>query len=92
MDLFRAIVKGRYTPPTGISEEATSIIKGFLTRDPAQRLGSLAGGEDDVAAHPWFTSIDFEELQAKSLTPPKIPKVCFRALFVSVLGVHVIKS
>lgn len=75
MDLFRAIVKGRYEEPKHISEEAKSIIKGFLTRDPAQRLGSLAGGEDDIAAHPWFKNINFEDLELKSVTPPKVPNV-----------------
>jgi len=75
MDLFRAIVKGRYQPPANISEEAGSVIKGFLSRDPAQRLGSLAGGEDDIPEHPWFKAIDFQELQLKKITPPKVPKV-----------------
>jgi len=75
MDLFRAIVKGRFTPPTNVSPEANSMIKAFLNRDPAQRLGSLAGGEDDIALHPWFKDIDFEELQHKNINPPKVPKV-----------------
>lgn len=75
MDLFRAIVKGRFTPPKSVSAEANSIIKAFLTRDPAQRLGSLAGGEDDIAVHPWFKDVDFDQLQHKDIKPPKIPKV-----------------
>jgi serine/threonine protein kinase len=75
MDLFRAIVKGRFTPPTHATPEAVSIIKALLARDPAQRLGSLAGGEDDILMHPWFKSINFDELELKTIAPPKVPKV-----------------
>jgi serine/threonine protein kinase len=75
MDLFRAIVKGRFTPPKNATPEAISIIKAFLTRDPAQRLGSLAGGEDDILVHSWFKGIDFDQLELKNIAPPKVPKV-----------------
>lgn len=74
-DLFRSIVKCKYTLPDLPSPEASAIITALLTSDPAQRLGNLAGGEDDVAQHPWFAAIVFDELRQKSLRAPKIPKI-----------------
>jgi protein kinase A len=76
MDLFRAIVKGKFDIPRNVSKEASSIIRGFLTKDPTQRLGSLAGGEDDVLKHPWFAqTLDIGELRQKKVKPPKVPKI-----------------
>lgn len=75
MDLFRAIVKGRYKIPRTLSADATSIIQGFVTKDPNQRLGSLKGGEDDVLRHPWFKAIDPEKLRNKEIPAPHVPKI-----------------
>jgi serine/threonine protein kinase len=91
MDLFRAIVKGKFSIPEcnnekeAVSANVISIIKGFLTKDPAQRLGSLAGGEDDVLQHKWFSSpidiygnndvIDFNILREKKIVAPVVPKI-----------------
>jgi serine/threonine protein kinase len=76
--LFRAIVKCRFEFPAEYPLEtgAGSIISAFLTRNPSQRLGSLAGGEDGVAQHSWFSGvIDFDQLRQKTLPAPKIPKI-----------------
>lgn len=75
MDLFRAIVKGQFTMPRVIHKDAGSLIKGFLTKDPAKRLGSLAGGEDGVYDHPWFKTIDFADLRSKRTKAPFTPKI-----------------
>ena len=75
MDLFRAIVKCRYTVPANLSPTANAIISSFVTKDPAKRLGNLAGGEDDVAQHPWFAAVNFDELRQKTIKAPKIPNI-----------------
>jgi serine/threonine protein kinase len=89
MDLFRTIVKGKYTIPATtnedepVSQHVGTIISGLLTKDPAQRLGSLAGGEDDVLEHVWFRNklgkkgeaIDFSELRRKSIKAPVVPNI-----------------
>ena len=75
MDLFRAIVKGVFSMPDEISPTAAQITRGFLTRNPSQRLGSLAGGEDDILNHVWFKSIDFDELRLQSIAAPFVPKI-----------------
>lgn len=75
MDLFRAIVKCRYKIPPKLSPEASQIVTGFLTKDPSQRLGALAEGEDGIPGHPWFKTVNFDELRLKKISPPKIPKI-----------------
>jgi serine/threonine protein kinase len=74
--LFRAIVNGEYSfPGSGISTEAANMIRGFLTRTPSQRLGSLAGGEDDILSHRWFTDIDFDKLRKQEMKAPFVPRI-----------------
>jgi serine/threonine protein kinase len=79
MDLFRCIVKARYVKPTSdtVSEEANTIIKELLTRDPTQRLGNLADGEDGILFHPWFVNynMDMDQLRKKKYTAPIIPNI-----------------
>ena len=75
-DLFRAIVKCRYTVPSKLSESAPSVIRALLVKNPAQRLGSLAGGESGLTQHPWLaTSIDFAALRQKTMKAPKVPTI-----------------
>jgi serine/threonine protein kinase len=75
MDLFRAIVKGVYEKPRIIQPLAASIIDGFLTKSPAKRLGSLAGGEEGIYTHAWFADIDFAALRNKYIKAPRVPKI-----------------
>lgn len=75
MELFKAIVKGKFDMPRGLSPEANLVIAEFLVRNPSQRLGSLSGGEDDIPLHPWFSPIDFDELLLKKVKAPKVPVI-----------------
>jgi serine/threonine protein kinase len=75
MDLFRAIVKGDFEMPDGVSKDAASLISGLLNKEPTQRLGSLRGGEDDILNHPFFKSIDLTKLRRKEIKAPFVPKV-----------------
>jgi serine/threonine protein kinase len=75
VELYRKIVKCRYICPWDMSDDIVNIIGRFLTRDPAQRLGSLANGEDDIPKHEFFSQIDFNKLRQKMLDAPFIPKI-----------------
>ncbi|XP_043940242.1 G protein-coupled receptor kinase 5-like isoform X2 [Protopterus annectens] len=50
------------------SEEAKSICRNLLAKDPRQRLDCLA-----VKQHPFFRNINFKRLEAGMLTPPFVP-------------------
>lgn len=55
------------------SEDAKSLCKMFLAKDPAERLGCQGGGASEVKAHPIFRSINFKRLEAGMLPAPFIP-------------------
>lgn len=53
---------------TKFNEEAKSVCKNLLAKDPRQRLDCLA-----VKQHPFFRNINFKRLEAGMLTPPFVP-------------------
>ncbi|XP_048464852.1 G protein-coupled receptor kinase 5 isoform X2 [Rhincodon typus] len=55
------------------SEEAKSICKMLLTKDPKQRLGCAGGGASDVKKNPFFRNINFKRLEAGIMEPPFVP-------------------
>ncbi|XP_039607578.1 G protein-coupled receptor kinase 4 isoform X1 [Polypterus senegalus] len=55
------------------SEEAKSICKMLLAKDPKERLGCQGGGATEVKQHAIFKNINFKRLEANMLDPPFIP-------------------
>uniref|UniRef100_A0A8C6VVF9 G protein-coupled receptor kinase n=1 Tax=Nothobranchius furzeri TaxID=105023 RepID=A0A8C6VVF9_NOTFU len=55
------------------SEDAKSICKMLLAKDPTARLGCQGGGASEVKGHPIFRSMNFKRLQAGMLQPPFVP-------------------
>ncbi|SJX64225.1 related to serine/threonine protein kinase [Sporisorium reilianum f. sp. reilianum] len=74
--LTHSILNDRCTFPenveTIVSRETVSCIKSLLERDPRKRLGCRSG-IDEFKTHPWFASIDWPALEAKTVTPPFEP-------------------
>ncbi|KAF1378177.1 hypothetical protein PFLUV_G00187740 [Perca fluviatilis] len=64
-------VEEEYT--SKFSEDAKSLCKMLLAKDPTDRLGSQGGGASEVKAHPIFRSINFKRLEAGMLQAPFIP-------------------
>ncbi|XP_015439794.1 PREDICTED: protein kinase C isoform X2 [Dufourea novaeangliae] len=76
-DLFDSILGDDIVYPKWISEEAVSILVGFTTKNPAERLGCVVahGCEEAIKAHPFFQSIDWDALEARKVKPPIRPKI-----------------
>uniref|UniRef100_A0A8D3E185 G protein-coupled receptor kinase n=1 Tax=Scophthalmus maximus TaxID=52904 RepID=A0A8D3E185_SCOMX len=55
------------------SEDAKSICKMLLDKDPTERVGCRGGGASEVKAHPIFRSVNFKRLAAGMLQVPFIP-------------------
>ncbi|KAJ1806037.1 hypothetical protein LPJ75_005155, partial [Coemansia sp. RSA 2598] len=56
-----------------VSFDCISAMRGFLQKDPTQRLGCGANGLDSIKSHPFFASINWPLLEAKQLDPPFAP-------------------
>ncbi|XP_053884788.1 G protein-coupled receptor kinase 4 isoform X1 [Malaclemys terrapin pileata] len=55
------------------SEEAKSICRMLLAKDPKERLGCTGDGAAAVKQHPIFKNINFKRLEANMLEPPFLP-------------------
>lgn len=64
-----------FPPSCGASPEARDLIRGLLTRDPSQRLGSRAGGVADIKSHPFFRGVDWDRMERAEVEPPFKPRV-----------------
>lgn len=76
-DLFESILRDDVLYPVWLTKEAVSILKGFMTKNPAKRLGCVAanGGENAIRVHAFFRDMDWEALEARKLKPPFKPKI-----------------
>ena len=54
-----------------VSEDAKNIISKFLEKDPGTRLGRQ--GLDEIKKHPFFSGINFDDLNKKKIKPPFRP-------------------
>lgn len=58
------------------SPEATSLLKVLLERDPEKRIGSsVDSNADEIKNHPFFASINWEDIKYQRHEPVFKPKV-----------------
>ncbi|KAI8092787.1 kinase-like domain-containing protein [Halteromyces radiatus] len=73
-EMYRKILQDELRFPDDISEDAKSLLRGLLTRDPEERLGNH--GSADIKNHPFFAKhIDWRLLLQKKLQAPFKPSV-----------------
>eukprot|EP00581_Thalassiosira_minuscula_P006926 CAMPEP_0183703174 /NCGR_PEP_ID=MMETSP0737-20130205/1013_1 /TAXON_ID=385413 /ORGANISM="Thalassiosira miniscula, Strain CCMP1093" /LENGTH=964 /DNA_ID=CAMNT_0025929889 /DNA_START=494 /DNA_END=3388 /DNA_ORIENTATION=- len=89
ISLMRRIVRADYQYPdfcSGLSPNSQGLDKvlfhwkdltyRLLRNNPADRLGNLSGGIEDIIGHGWFGNIDFHELRGQEKVPaPWVPDV-----------------
>ncbi|CAH0380924.1 unnamed protein product [Bemisia tabaci] len=74
--LFQVILEKTIRIPRSLSVKAASVLKGFLNKNPACRLGCMPGASfADIVDHPFFRGIDFVMLEEKQVTPPYKPRL-----------------
>ncbi|XP_028436002.1 serine/threonine-protein kinase Sgk2b isoform X3 [Perca flavescens] len=73
-EMFENILHAPLQVHSGGSQAACSLLEGLLERDVSKRLG---GSRDlvELQEHPFFGSINWEDLLARKVRPPFIPKV-----------------
>ena len=78
-DTYANIINKPPTFPWFFDQQARAFIMALLTKDEAQRLGSLVGasvkGGMQVRCHPFLKSIDFVKLERREIGAPYVPKV-----------------
>jgi serine/threonine protein kinase len=74
-ELYRSIAEDDYDPPINSSAVACDLVGKLLEKDPVLRLGSLAGGESDIASHPWFDGMDPSLVRKQQLEVPWRPDI-----------------
>lgn len=77
--LFQIILERQIRIPRSLSVRASGILKGFLNKDPTERLGcklDINEGLRDMKEHQFFRGfIDWEALEQKAVAPPYHPAV-----------------
>uniref|UniRef100_T1JND0 protein kinase C n=1 Tax=Strigamia maritima TaxID=126957 RepID=T1JND0_STRMM len=76
-DLFESILHDDVLYPVWLSKEAVSILKGFMTKNPAKRLGCVVsqGTEDAIRVHSFFKDMEWDALESRKVKPPFKPKI-----------------
>jgi serine/threonine protein kinase len=62
-----------WKPAAQISADGKDLIKRFLVKNPAKRLGSGSGGLAKIKAHAWFKGFDWAALEARTMKAPYVP-------------------
>lgn len=74
--LFQLILEKPIRIPRSVSVKAASVLKGFLNKNPKERLGCVPdSGFEDIRVHSFFRQIDWEMLEHKQITPPYKPEL-----------------
>lgn len=69
------LIRAKLCMPHYLSLEAQSLLRCLFKRNPANRLGSGPKGGQEIREHRFFSTIDFDNLVKKIVTPPYIPTV-----------------
>merc|ERR1719237_1043915 len=74
--LFQVILEKTIRIPRSLSVKAASILKGFLNKNPADRLGChKETGFMEIMSHPFFKTMEWELLEQKQIPPPYRPRL-----------------
>ena len=61
-----------------MSKESKDACKGFLTKNPAKRLGCSSNGDEEVRIHSFFRRIDWQKIANREVQPPFKPRIRHR--------------
>nr|DBA14658.1 TPA: hypothetical protein GDO54_005592 [Pyxicephalus adspersus] len=74
-DIGKRILKSDPPYPSGMGELVKDLIRGLLMKDPKKRLGCGPEGADEIKKHPFFKTINWDDLAAKKVPAPFKPVI-----------------
>lgn len=77
LKLYENIVQQTAKFPPTFDAVARDLIERLLEKNPVMRLGSLAGGAEDIKRHPWFREVKWDLLSKLLIKAPYRPKLAF---------------
>jgi serine/threonine protein kinase len=72
-DMYRRVLEDELAFPEGFDPITADFIDGLLQRDPSRRLGAGPNGPQEICSHPYFDSLDWEDVFHKRITPSYVP-------------------
>jgi len=77
MKIYNIILRGieQIEFPRHVTKTAITIIRKFCKENPTERLGYQKDGIQDIKKHRWYQGFDWEGLEARTLSPPILPKI-----------------
>ncbi|EAY12892.1 AGC family protein kinase [Trichomonas vaginalis G3] len=71
--MYRSIINDPISYPPYLSPNACSLLSKLLERDPNLRLGGGDRDFEEIKEHPFFASLDWDDVIARKTTPEWIP-------------------
>lgn len=72
-EISRRILRTNPPIPQNLSPEVVDLLNCVLVKDPRKRLGSVSA--DDIKRHPFFKTINWDDLAARRVPAPFKPKI-----------------
>lgn len=73
--LFEKIRKGTLEYPKYLSPRAQQLLRGLLTKDPRNRLGSGPNDANDIKSQAFFSEVNWDMLMKGDVAPPWDPQI-----------------
>ncbi|XP_069807148.1 ribosomal protein S6 kinase alpha-5 [Dendropsophus ebraccatus] len=74
-EISKRILKSDPPYPQEMSETVKDLIRSLLMKDPKKRLGCGPAGSDEIKRHPFFQTLNWEDLGAKKVPAPFKPVI-----------------
>jgi len=73
--IYEKILNAKIEWPKHVDPVAKDLIRKLLVQDRTKRLGNMRNGADDVKKHKWFRTLNWDDVLARKLKAPIVPKL-----------------
>ncbi|KAG0762531.1 hypothetical protein G6F24_006727 [Rhizopus arrhizus] len=75
MDMYRRVIEDPLDFPPSWDYDTCSFLSGLLEKEASERLGWGEDGIDDIKAHSYFDTVDWNFVIERRLRPPYVPVI-----------------